>query len=402
MTADTAFAPRIVSLGEPGKVDLDLINKVIFDLPVYEWIKTKNTQFTRILSNKDIILDPCTDNLFTEASRRSQTTVNYLGFSPEIRSKLIDQDSISYTDFNNSEIDEYVINCLERQSKLDASMLLVPYLPVVSVDHTAYEYQKKFWKSASDFNSSNFPDIFGVVCHNPSLVTNKRYMITFLDDVTNLELDGIALYLYGLDEYNASVEELVGLIRLVHQLKQQEKKVLIFYTSSFGLILSIFGADMISSGACYMESREKAELRSEGGGMELTDPRKRYYVRPILSKVIITAVESVLEEVNYYCDCDECQSWSIPHPQVSLMQVAGSLNALARHFIIERNNELMEINKWKTEGTSFSNISKLVLNAIDSVARIRGNDIDMGIRNANPAEYLDKWHQALSACEDLI
>ena len=400
--SDTIFAPRIVSIGESGKIDIDEVKMVVFDLPVYEWIQSMNTQFNEILKNKRIILDPCTDNLFIDPTKRSQTTVNYLGFSSNIKQKLINGEVILYTNFEDKEIEEYTLNCLERQNKLHASILISPYVPVVSVDHDAYEYQKKFWKIASDFNSSDLPEIFGVVCHNSSLFTNKRYKNTFLNDIKDLNLDGIALYIYSFDEYNASVKELEGLIKLIIEIKKQGKKVMIFYTSSFGLVLSIFGTDIISSGACYMTSRAKAETRPEGGGMEITDSRRRYYVRPILCKVIVTSIEEVLREVNYYCTCENCQLWLIPHPQVNLMQEKGSLTDLAKHFLIERISELSDINKWKKEGTSLQNVSSMLLNAIDFVTKIKAMGIDLGIRNADPSKFLENWHQALSNCEELI
>lgn len=194
------------------------------------------------------------------------------------------------------------------------------------------------------------------------------------------EFDGIALWVGGLDEYGAKVEELRRYRRLIASM---ESPVWLIYSGYYGLLCIEDGVTEISHGIYYTENKRLAGPVGSG------PPAERYYV-PALHRfyepVRAFGMIDLLPELA--CGCPECGSLSdlraaaVAAPTAPGMRMAW-IQRLQRHFLWARRAE--------TEKARALTRGELLMEINATLNQIKGLSASARAGARLDARHLERW-----------
>jgi hypothetical protein len=154
------------------------------------------------------------------------------------------------------------------------------------------------------------------------------------------ELDGVGVWLSGLDEYTAGSAQLRAYRALVHSIG---RPVWLVYSGFYGLLLSLDGVEAVSHGVYYTESKR---IRSAVGS---GPPAERYYI-PRLHRFFepARALRAISLAPGLACECPECPSLDELRKELVLSSKAPErrmawISRLQRHFLLARAREVQDV-----------------------------------------------------------
>jgi len=307
-----------------------------------------------------LIVDPETDQLMLPTKKAS---FNKLPYAAVDARKLYSDPEYRLSDL--------VIPALDFQRERNIDVLSSPYL---AYEHFNTEFfnvsmalVNETIRNAKAANKQAKINV--MVCPKSQALHNlqevsfiaARYSEDFKDDI-----DYYTVKVDGLSDKDASVEELLGLARLVHELSWTAP-VIVNPVGGFGLVLSVAGASYIVS------SWRGSEAYTTQNGMRRR-PSTRVYYPPILNYLDINELRSL----GYKCNCETCKN-SLPENHESI----------TKHKIVALRDQYKELSKL-TGQSRVDFVKKKYANAQTELNAL-------GIKKMGPknATYINKWSAVL-------
>jgi hypothetical protein len=152
---------------------------------------------------------------------------------------------------------------------------------------------------------------------------------------TEHDFPGNCVWVDGLDEREATVEEIAGLITLVDALARGGRQIVIMHGGFFSLLLYRFGATCVSHGVAYGEAKSALAAAQQTSGPAPV----RYYVLELHRFLTLADALQVLRERNdLICNCLACRRVVRGNPEnVTRYENEEALAEI--HFLYNRNLE---------------------------------------------------------------
>lgn len=236
-----------------------------------------------------LVLDPETDKLALEQS----TFYQKLPYAAVDVTKLYSDAEYRLRDF--------VIPVLDFQRNNGLDILSTPYL---SYEHFNTEYfnvslamvNETIGNIRASGKRAKLNVMVGPKCNALLNLQEVSYIAARYGDDFKDDVDYFTVKVEGLNDKDASVDELLGLARLVHELSWRAP-VIVNPVGGFGLVLALAGASYVSRswrGNEYYVAKKTPRGKNP--------PTVRIYYPPIMNNVDIND----LRTLKYTCNCDSC------------------------------------------------------------------------------------------------
>lgn len=236
-----------------------------------------------------LILDPETDKLTLEQS----TFYKKLTYAAVDATKLYSDAEYRLRDF--------VIPVLDFQRDRGLTILSTPYL---AYEHFNTEYfnvslamvNETIGNIRASGKDVQVNVMVGPKCNALLNLQEVSYIAARYGDDFKDDIDYFTIKVEGLNDKDASVDELLGLARLVHELSWRAP-VIVNPVGGFGLVLTLAGASYISR-----SWRGNEAYVAKPGPRNNKQQATKVYYPPIMNNVDIND----LRKLEYTCDCQSC------------------------------------------------------------------------------------------------
>lgn len=289
--------------------------------------------------NKPFFVDPMTylfGHPFEQFKRRSKKgneefkpsfrrLIEGYGLTPDT---LLDIDSLSFAgdlDKSTQRLESFVEFCLDFQVKpvfqtaveaekysdepiadelKQPQIYIPPYLPAFSGEMNSNLLQRlniKFLEQAARNLDSRL--LYPVAYMSRHDLKNGS-AFDYVRTLSSLQPGGICIWIDDFDERNISENEAIAFISIISFLKQNAFKVVLLNVGYFGILTHLFGADVVSHGVAYGESKSMAMSVSRKSGPVPV----RYYVPDLHTFFTVDNAFLLLRQFpELICDCPVCR-----------------------------------------------------------------------------------------------
>jgi len=267
---------------------------------------------------------------------------------------------------------------LDRPSKETApkKYLVAPYFHFTSLNDPWYKISLEMTREAVKHKEDY--ELFAVLCTSSSVLLSDA-LSTIARDYSLPGLDGFLVWIRDFREEDEPVPMLVGLKKLVRELKSTGKAVINIHGGFFSAALHHCGLDGFACGVCYKDAADPTEFPTGGppGGAV-----PKYYLAELRIKLPkIDAALALKELPGLQCSCSVCTGQTQDMFDISSPDQL-SKELMNRHFLNVRQKEMDEV-----ANNTLSAIVKRI-EAAYSKYEIR--------RDILRVDHLNRWKEALS------
>jgi len=192
----------------------------------------------------------------------------------------------------------------DRSTQIQHYALIPPYFYFTNVEGNPYEKTVQAAKIAEDTKYGEKYKICPCLCMDKSMLHDEAQQHKVVEDFK--DYSEVILWISNLDETEASMEELKGLISLVSKFKESKTDVINFYGGYFSLALNNIGLSKLSSGICFSR-RKDVFAEVGGGGLPI-----RYYEPHLKIKMLADDMFHLYRHAPelFVCNCPICSELS--------------------------------------------------------------------------------------------
>ena len=200
---------------------------------------------------------------------------------------------------------------------------------------------------------------------------------------------GVILWVSGQSEAKRGGPELASLKRAVKELSAERAKVHLMHAGYYSLCLGVVGANRVSSGIGFGESKVTT-AKPTGGGFP-----SRYYLRLLKRQQVVANVRALLsDQPILLCDCSVCSSalqlaGVKPRAKLKPEHIAAFFDrldddALKAHFLLNRFEESRHIGK-----SDLGQLDRELTKSIENAEKLKVDNYGLSYR------HLETWSEAL-------
>ncbi len=215
--------------------------------------------------------------------------------------------------------------------------IVPPYFPASSVQDPFYEISLYIAKRSIKFKNDN--KLFPVIALSKEMIMDPNIVRKVVNDYNDEGFDGFLIWIVNFNDEKEYESALAGFASLILNFKRITKKEIInLYSGYYSVLLSYLGIDGIVSNICY-GTFKKLEF---GAGFR---PPIRYYIPHLHRKeALLNAARYYENSFNKWCKCDICKDIKYTDIKSFLSEVGISLDDARTHFMINRKNEIINLN----------------------------------------------------------
>lgn len=264
-------------------------------------------------------------------------------------------------------------------------LFLAPYFHATDTTDPWYGITLECARAASELGE--YEPVIPVLCISESFVTASKARERMCEDLSGF--DCCALWVSGLNEHVASVENLNAFKSLMEGLRDKGVETINLYGGHLSLLLHGSGIAVTCSGAGYGESKSADQVATGGGFPD------RYYLPGARSSVVEANARAFLaRNPGFLCTCQACKDLSA---SVGMDTESSEFSTQLDRFFQDMRGALARVHYIRCRGGESAHIGdsdfdalKEELNRDESELR-KANSSAFGV----PADHLGRWASML-------
>lgn len=350
---------------------------------------------------------------------------DYQGFCKRV---LDFQYNIIYDNLEERDIGKYVAYSLdvnlEDASQIRPKFLVAPYFHLDVYDKEFGEWlkiNKKLITYAKHQGEAYLATpIFGQIVISRETLLSEEGLQAVIDSYSDSICDGFTVWVDGLDEHDASADELTQFVKLLKGLKSKSnKKTYNLYGSYFSVLLTHKSLNLLNGVSHGLEYGESRQVFPVGGGI----PTSKYYMFPLHKRLDFTQAFYLLKHHNvldlsqdnwgpatkYHnevCKCSRCKK-ILKNEMINFMDFESTefYEVATRYGVVRRKKASSETKRnclyhyLNSKVREFSDVLKLTIEELLlNMEKERDNYIGCPEIDESALEYIDSWIKVLRSC----
>lgn len=254
-------------------------------------------------------------------------------------------------------------------------VVIAPYFHFADTSSPWYTATIRCAKLASRYIQSG-ERLYTTLLIDPHLLDFPVQIREIITEVAALAIDGVFIWVNGMDEESAPVSRLANLLFLISELKAKGKSVIKMHGGYFSVLMNSYGLDGFSCNLSYRTSRNIMSYRWKAPKV----PRSKFYVPQLHCAYDIEEAAHILKMFPFTrCRCAVCRD-AYGNDFDKMQQSMKEKGFCESHFLNARKQELNFARSGRKDAIA----------ALDTTISL------LGQHNINGARHIGKWRKALS------